>query len=121
MSVVELLVEASNEKHDEPSLRVRMNDQIVSLLNQVSRSPNLTARLSRLLENPAQLKWLDAEDVVDAIGGVIDADDERLQTELLALTVTVARLGSVLMAMRLGRKAIEEMRDQTAGDSHIPH
>ena len=55
------------------------------------------------------MKWMDAEDLVDALRKVIDEDDEILQVELLSLTLTVARLGSVVLAMRLGRLVVEEM------------
>ena len=50
------------------------------------------------------------EDLVDVLGEAIDENDDVLQSELLALTITVARLGSVLLAMRLGRRVIEEMQ-----------
>ena len=110
MTTLELLLAASNEQHDEPTLRTRMADQAISVQRGLTRPLDLPPRLQRLMENPAQLKWGDAEDLVDALGGAIDENDVILQNELLALTITVARLGSVLLAMRLGRKVIEEMR-----------
>ena len=110
MSTLELLLAASNEQHDEATLRVRMANQAISLRDRIAKSLDLQPRLQRLMEHPAQLKWMDAEDLVDVLGKAIDKNDDVLQSELLALTVTVACLGSILLAMRLGRRVIEEMQ-----------
>lgn len=109
MKTLPLLNEASKEKHDPPALRVRMADQITSITRQVQRAPDLSLRLQQQVQEPARMKWMDAEDLVDALRKVIDEDDEILQVELLSLTLTVARLGSVVLAMRLGRLVVEEM------------
>ncbi len=109
MRTLPLLIEASNERHDPPALSVRMAGQITSITRQLQRAPDLSPRLQHLVQEPARLKWMDAEDLVDALRKVIDEDDEILQVELLSLTLTVARLGSILLAMRLGRLVVEEM------------
>lgn len=121
MSTLDLLLAASNEQHDEATLRVRMANQAISLRNRITKPLDLQLRLQRLMEHPAQLKWMDAEDLVDVLREAIDEDDDVLQSELLALTVTVARLGSVLLAMRLGRRVIEEMQCPPAEKSPSPY
>ena len=110
METLTLLIAAANEPFDQANLQARLDTQSALLLDRVSTTPVFPARLQRLLEEQRRpLKWMDAEDLVDALAKVIDKNDENLQRELLAMTVTVARLGSVSLAMRLGRKVIEEI------------
>lgn len=109
MVTLSILQAASHDSRSAADLQVHMAEQIQTLRPQLAREPELTPRLQKLIDQPINMKWLDSEDLVDAFAKVIDCGDERLQAELLALTVTVARLGSVVLAMRLGRKVIEEM------------
>ncbi len=109
MEIRDHIMEAIANQLDKPALERLRAEQIASLHRRVGDALPLSPRLERLVNDPASLKEMDADDLIGAFATVIDQDDVLLQGELLALTVTAARLGSVLMAMRLGRKLFQEL------------
>lgn len=109
MEIRDHIMEAIANRLDKPALERLQAEQIASLHRRVGDALPLSPRLERLVNDPASVREMDADDLIDAFATVIDQDDVLLQGELLALTVTAARLGSVLMAMRLGRKLFQEL------------
>ena len=112
-------MEAIANQLDKPALERLRAEQIASLHRRIGDALPLSPRLARLVNDPASLKEMDADDLIDAFATVIDQDDVLLQGELLGLTVTTARLGSVLMAMRLGRKLFQELGASTEEEEDI--
>ena len=109
MEIRDHIMEAIANRLDKPALERLQAEQIASLHRRVGDALPLSPRLERLVNDPASVREMDADDLIDTFATVIDQDDVLLQGELLVLTVTAARLGSVLMAMRLGRKLFQEL------------
>jgi hypothetical protein len=119
-SVLDRLNQAFAEGHDEPRLRQQLDAAIQSLWISLPRDPVLTKRVRALVpENCERLRWDDAEVLVDAIEHLVEVEKLNLHDEVIALRVTIARLGGVHSAMRIGRLVVAELQKRRkTGNPH---
>ena len=108
--VLRFFIRASAEAHDEPRLRTRLASRSTRLGSRCHGIPTCH-RLKALVPHQCEkLKWHDAEQVVDALEELATEGDSELRDILLGLRLTLARLGGVHSAIRLGRLAVDELR-----------
>ena len=113
--VLRQLLLASTEAHDEARLRERLLTLIMAIWILLPRDPALPERLRALVPYRCdQLKWFDAEILVDALEKVAGDQDPHLRAQLVTIRLVVARLGGIHSAMRIGRLAIEELQGRCA-------
>lgn len=112
-SVLDRLNQAFAEGHDEPRLRRQLDAEFQPIWISLPRDPVLPKRLQALVpEHCERLRWDDAEVLVDAIEHLVKVEKLDLHDEVLALRVTIARLGGVHSAMRIGRLVVAELQNR---------
>jgi len=112
-SVLDRLNQAFAEGHDELRLHQRLDTDLQSIWMSLPRDPVLTKRLQALVpEHCERLQWDDAEVLIDAIEHLVEVEKLNLHDEVIALRVTIARLGGVHSAMRIGRLVVAELQKQ---------
>lgn len=110
--VVSALLQASVKPADRKVLRARLGEQFNAIWISVPRDPDIPPHLrNRISINSGKLPIREAEIVVEALEKLAGRDDEMLQQELLALRLTIARLGGVYSALWIGRRVVEELRN----------
>lgn len=111
--VLDRLNQAFAEGHHKPRLHQQLDAELQSIWISLPRDPVMTKRLRALVpEHCERLRWDDAEVLVDAIEHLVEVEKLNLHDEVIALRVTIARLGGVHSAMRIGRLVIAELQNQ---------
>ena len=119
-NLLSLLINAFHEGHDVPFLRAKLAIQIPLLQEKLPMEAALSPRLRRLIQDPQAMKWMDLEDLIDVISSAAPTNNEQLQDELLALRLTVARLGGIHSSMKIGREIVDQLRSRSSRRTKFP-
>lgn len=113
MGIIAHIVQAAAEGHDNSRLETEMDRLVASVWIGLQKTPDgLSKRLQQLVLTGQKLKIMDVDDFIDAVKSV--SGDPVQQADVAALELVAARLGSEMMAMRIGRKIFEELRESRA-------
>lgn len=111
--IIDKVGRASIEGHDKNRLPAEKDQLVASLWIGMQRTPDgMSQRLQKLMLEGQPLKLMDLDDYIDAVKPV--ANDPIQQADLAALEFVAARLGSEVMAMRIGRQIFAALRKKRA-------